>query len=307
MPLPLLTHQRTGARYVEELSNVTDLGTDDTSLEKLDNIRQYIPEYLAALTHYGHNILHTVPICKLPPVGQPIDLFAFTDVDHRVLTKKEITIDTCINFETLETEIPLVVIYGVTGGAKMPTFSGKWSAGWQAVSREAVGTLGLSREIFLQRYILDQLKNINAMTTIVPKNVDVVDDVWHVDLTTWYLHPTRNQSKVRCHWKQIKADSLDFMEYEWKYRDEWNHEHEGHHEDTANGEYYLHCTYPRPTATRDGRSLFDTGNTKNSLIIPTTFDPRGVELDLRGETIVKVGGKHNGQKWRCAQVSSRFL
>ncbi|EKM54300.1 uncharacterized protein PHACADRAFT_146129 [Phanerochaete carnosa HHB-10118-sp] len=282
----LLTPRLTGARYVEELSIVTDLGTDDTSLEKLNTIRQYIPEYLAALTHYGHNILHTVPICKLPRTDKPSDLFAFTDVDHRVLTKKEITIDTCLNFETLETEIPLVVIYGVTGGARMPTFSGKWAAGWQAVGRDSVGTLGLSREIFLQRYILEQLKNVNAMTTIVPRNVDVVDDVWHVDLTTWYLHPTRNQSKVGCYWKPVKADSLDFMEYEWKYRDEWNHEHEGHHEDTANGEYYLHC------------------NTKNSLIIPTVFDPKGIELDLRGETTVKVGGKHNGQKWSRSTVGT---
>ncbi|EKM52094.1 uncharacterized protein PHACADRAFT_262561 [Phanerochaete carnosa HHB-10118-sp] len=275
-----------GARYVEELSIVTDLGTDDTSLEKLNTIRQYIPEYLAALTHYGHNILHTVPICKLPRTDKPSDLFAFTDVDHRVLTKKEINIDTCLNFETLETEIPLVVIYGVTGGARMPTFSGKWAAGWQAVGRESVGTLGLSREIFLQRYILEQLKNVNAMTTIIPKNVDVVDDVWHVDLTTWYLHPTRNQSKVGCQWKPVKSESLDFMEYEWKYRDEWNHEHEGHSEDTANGEYYLHC------------------NTKNSLIIPTMFDPKGIELDLRGETTVKVGGKHNGQKWSRSTVGT---
>ena len=42
----MLMYWYTDARYVEELSNVTDLGTDDDSLEKLDSIRQYIPEYL---------------------------------------------------------------------------------------------------------------------------------------------------------------------------------------------------------------------------------------------------------------------
>ncbi|EKM52523.1 uncharacterized protein PHACADRAFT_149241 [Phanerochaete carnosa HHB-10118-sp] len=274
------------ARYVEELSNVTDLGTDDDSLEKLNTIRQYIPEYLAALTHYGHNILHTVPINKAPIATEPLDLFAFTDVDYRILTKKEINIDTCLNFETLETEIPLVIIYGVTGGAKLPTFHGQWAAGWQAVGREAVGTLGLSREVFLQRYILDELKTINAMTTIVPLNVDVVDDVWHVDLTTWAQHPTRSKSKVGCQWKPIDVSSLDFLEYEWKYRDEWNHEHEGHQDDSGNGEYYLHC------------------NTKNTLIVPTIYDPKGLEFDLRGETSVRVGGKHEGKPWSRSTVGT---
>ncbi|EKM52083.1 uncharacterized protein PHACADRAFT_151051 [Phanerochaete carnosa HHB-10118-sp] len=277
----------TGARYVEELSNVIDLGTDETSPEKLNTLRQYIPEYLAALTHYGHNILHTVPICEFPRVDGPVDLFAFTEVGHRVLTKKEITIDTCLNFETLETEIPLVVIYGVTGGAKMPTFSGKWAAGWQAVGPKAVGTLGLSREIFLQRYILDQLKTVNAMTTIVPSSVHVVDDVWYVDLTRWYLHPIWNQSKVGCQWKPVKAESLDHMKYEWEFRDEWNRGREGHDDDDiANGKYYLHC------------------NTKNTLIVPTKFDPNGIELDLHGESIIKVGGKHNGQKWSRSTVGT---
>ena len=182
-------------------------------------------------------------MCKSPRVNEPLDLFSFTDVDFRVLTKKDITIDTCLNYDTFETEIPLVVIYGVTGGRQMPAFFGQWAAGWQPVGRQAVGVLGLSHELFLERYILNHLKTVNAMTTIVPLNVDVVDDKWHVDLTTWYLHPTRSKSKIGCQWTQVPVSTLDYLQYEWKYRDEWNHEHEGNAKDSLNGEYHLSCAY----------------------------------------------------------------
>ncbi|EKM48258.1 uncharacterized protein PHACADRAFT_203038 [Phanerochaete carnosa HHB-10118-sp] len=91
-------------------------------------------------------------------------------------------------------------MYGVTGGARMPTLSGKWAAGWEAVGRDSVDMLGLSREVFMKRCILEQLNNVNgnAMTTTVAKNVDVVDDIWEVDLTTWYLYPTRRAVQCRC-------------------------------------------------------------------------------------------------------------
>ncbi|EKM48706.1 uncharacterized protein PHACADRAFT_202497 [Phanerochaete carnosa HHB-10118-sp] len=134
--------------YVEELWISTDLGTDDTSLKKVDTIR------------------------ALPCADKPLDLFAFIDVDHRVLTKKEITIDSCLNFETSRPR------------SRLPSFD----------------MLGLLREVFMKRCILEQLNNVNgnAMTMTVTKNVDGVNNIWEVDPMTWYLYLTWRAIQCRC-------------------------------------------------------------------------------------------------------------
>lgn len=230
------------ARYVKELSDVTALGTGDEALERLSTVKIYIPQYLHTLVHFGHHILHTVPVCKsLTPGG---DIFAFTNVGFKVLTKREITVDTCLHEGRNTSEMPLAVLYGVCGGQSLPTFAGAWLPGIVPVGQTAVGTLTLSSKILLERYLLQSLKRVNAATTIVPSAADVVDGIWLIELTSWARHQTRSKSRVGCQWTRVHDSSLDYLTYEWKYRDEWSHEHEGNSsDDEANGEYALSCEY----------------------------------------------------------------
>lgn len=172
------------------------------------------------------------------------EIFAFTNVGFKVLTKREVTINTCLREPSGTSEMPLVVLYGVCGGQALTSFTGTWIPGFVPVGPNAVGTLTLSSRILLERYLLLPLKLVNEATTIVPSAADVVDGVWLIELTSWAQHKTRSKSKVGCQWVRVNDQAVDRLEYKWKYRDEWSHEHEGNAQDDANGEYSLSCEYP---------------------------------------------------------------
>ena len=237
------SYGNSGASYVKDLSEVTALGNGDEALERLATVQHYLPQYLHELIHFGHNILHTVPICKTQIADA--NIFAFTCIDFKVLTKREITIKTCSHGERNSTEMPLVLLYGMClGQREMAPFSGSWLPGLVPVGTKAVGTLALSYKVFMHRCLIEPLKLINEATTIVPSAADVVDGVWHIDLCSWEHHKTRSQSKVGCAWGPMHKDvPTGCIGYEWKYRDEWSHEHEGSSFDDANGEYKLACEY----------------------------------------------------------------
>ena len=166
------------------------------------------------------------------------NLFAFTDVDFRVLTKRRITMSTSLR-DRQAVETPLIMIYGMCTGNPMPAFADTWALGWLPVGNSSVGTLALSNRVFLERCILNHLTDINSHTTLVPRSVDVVDGQWHVGLTTWAEREARLQSRRQCQWTLGK--DADGLTYQWHHRDEWKHKHEDSTLDKINGEYALEC------------------------------------------------------------------
>ena len=288
---------------MNELSNVTALGSGDDARERLATVETYIPEYLQALVGAGHNILHTIPLAEdwksLEATG--MDAFALTSVQFKVLTNRDVTIPTCQAEEPENVPSPLLVLYGMCRGRDLPfRFFGSWSVGWLPVGPKSVGTIGLSRKIFLERHIVHALGIVNKHTTIVPQSVDVIDGQWDVVLTTWNSHANKKKSSRECAWNDITATlaSQEYLTFVWEYCDDWYHQHHGTFADEANGEYSLSCMLASCLDTHGHRSRGFTGATKNTLTVPTFYDSDKVEIKVKGTSTVQIGGKANHEKWR---------
>ena len=103
---------------------------------------------------------------------------------------------------------------------------------------KTMGITCLSREAFLEGYVLRVLSKVNAISTVVPNFAGVIDGEWHCDLTTWDRHEYRKGKE--CRWKPLADSASGRVEYEWQHRDDWNHQHEGS-SDEKSGEYHLSC------------------------------------------------------------------
>ncbi|GJF00396.1 hypothetical protein PsYK624_166840 [Phanerochaete sordida] len=262
------------ARFIEKLSDVGALECGETSSDRMKTIQTYVPRYFESLVTFGHNILHTVTMAG---AARDSSLFAFTDVDFKVLTKRRVAASVSL-FERETVEAPIVMIYGMCTGAPMPALIDAWGLGWLTVGKRSVGTLALSRRVFLERCILRHLEGINARTTLVPKSVDVVDGKWHVALITWDKRD--KQSVAGCKWTQIASKEPGHIAYQWYHKDEWKHKHESDKRDTNNGEYALDCT------------------TQNSVCIPTAYNASGMVIKVEGSSSLRVHGKTNDEKWK---------
>jgi hypothetical protein len=210
----------------------------------------YVPEYLRALAGFGHNILHTIPLAKSVayPSGS-LDAFALAKVNFKVLTPRAVTIKTCQHEEPQNALVPLLMIYGVCSNRPLPPFLGTWSSGWLTAAKGSVGTMGISRQLFLQQRVLDALRIVNEHTTIVPCAVDVIDGQWEVKLVAWAAHANRKKSRSGCGFTQKDSGSLEHLKYEWSHVDNWSHEHKNSGADEVNGEYLLSCEFCLPLAT----------------------------------------------------------
>lgn len=233
-----------------------------------------------------------------------LDIFAFSQVAFRVITKRNITVKTCTCEGAVAGESPYVMIYGVCPGREMPILEIPWCPGWLPTGKSAVGTIGFSRRIALEHCILRHLKEVNAHTTILPSEADVVDGVWHIKLTTWAEHALRKGSRIGCQWQEVSSGSDNYLAFEWKYRDEWKHEHEGNSADDANHEYRLSCEYHRPLFLAVSL-IVSAGVTHNTVRVPTHFDDRTRTLDIivSGTSVVSVSGKDSQYKWGYANPS----
>lgn len=271
------------ARYNDKLSDIAALDTGDNYTERLKTVKTYVPMYFKSLVSYGHNIVHSVTMVGRDTPYADESLFAFTDVDFKVLTKRRVTMSTSLR-DRQTVEAPFVMIYGMCTGRSMPAFVDTWSLGWLPVGRSAVGTLTLSNRVFLERCILNYLTDINSHTTLVPKSVDVVDGHWHVSLTTWAEREARLQSGRKCQW--TLGRDANGLTYQWHHRDEWKHKHEDSVLDNTSGEYALECS------------------TRNNVRVPTVYNRDGLKIQVEGKSTVRVSGKTDDQRWKNKTVFS---
>ncbi|EKM51546.1 uncharacterized protein PHACADRAFT_102478 [Phanerochaete carnosa HHB-10118-sp] len=273
------------ARYIEKLSDVEGLECDENFVDSLKTVRTYILKYFESLVSYGHSILHTVMMATSRSPGDAENLFAFTDVDFKVLTKRRVALSTSLRGrETVEA--PIVMIYGMCTGNPMPALGDTWALGWLPVGKRSVGTLVLSKRVFFERCILHHLQAINARTTLVPQTVDVIDGQWHISLTTWEKREERLRLSRGCQWTPVASKEPNCLTYEWHDRDEWKRKHEGDALDKANGEYALECS------------------TRNIVRLPTAYNSSGMVIKIEGSSSIRVNGKNGGQSWKNKTVYS---
>ncbi|CAL1696314.1 unnamed protein product [Somion occarium] len=260
-------------KYLDELSNVAALGKGRDSPTRLDTLLHYLKDYLLDLSDGGHNIIYSIPVFT----NRDDKTFGYTSVAHKIVTKSTVTIGNCGSLH--EKDAPIILILGVCNFRPMPPLVVEWFPGWIIENKRSKshGTLCLSKAAFLEGRLLPLLAEVNAVTTLIPKFAGVIDGDWHFDLTTWKDDIYRH-AKL-CNWKEKQNVSSQYLEYVWEHRDEWSHEHEGTYSDERNGEYSLSC------------------RTKNKLHIPTVFRANSLEIQLTGESILKVGGKDDSGRW----------
>lgn len=224
-----------------ELSVTEGLCSSEGNTEivaRLQTVIQHTKDYLKCLALYGHNIVHSVPIftpgCGSIPLG-------LTSVSYRVVTKTDVTIRTCGHVHKAS-EAPVILIHGMCGFRPMPSIHVTWIPGWVICGKgnKSVGTVALSRELFLERWLLPKLSAVNSITTVIPKFAGVINGEWHFELTNWAQH--EYHSGKDCNWKR-EGKHQDYLAYVWEHREDWNHEHKGTSSGEKKGEYSISCEY----------------------------------------------------------------
>lgn len=212
-----------------------DNDSDRIQVEKQVAIREFVQVYLKTLVRDGHHVIHSVPIfCP------GVDLqFGLTSAEFKVITKTVVTVNNCRRAIPLA-DAPVILVLGMCGGRPMPPIDIKWLCAWiiSTKSNKTIGTLGLSRETFLEGVLLKKLMFINKRTTIVPKMASVINGVWKFELSQWSDHSML--AGTDCRWKLASADNGKLV-YGWEHRTAWSHEHEETSQDDRNGEYALSC------------------------------------------------------------------
>ncbi|KAJ7337547.1 hypothetical protein DFH08DRAFT_939037 [Mycena albidolilacea] len=235
-----------------------------SAVDKLKSLIHYMEKYLIELSWNGHNIIHSTPI--FPHTHQ----FGWTAASFQVVSKAVVTVTNCL----FEHEAPVIMVVGMTRGRPLPTQIISWGCGWVGPSRSH-GTVCLSRESFLEGKLLATLELVNRRTTVVPRFPRENEQEWEVYLTTWDHHQYRKNK--RCNWQRVEKTTPGWLEYAWNHRDEWSYEHEG---------------------TREEASAFSVlCQTRNQLLIPTSYSPRSMEIILRGEALLRLKGKEDKENW----------
>lgn len=260
-------------------------------VNKLDTAIHYIKEYLGDLAHHGHNVIHSIPIFT----GGSQSVFGLTSVTHHVVAKSTITVETCGHARKAN-EAPVILILGMCNFRELCFVPPKWISGWVISGRgqSSLGTVCLSKSVFLEGMLLKRLANINAITTIVPNFAGVIDGEWNFDLTTWAKHSFRKNRG--CHWSHV-GHCGGSLQYVWEHRDGWSHEHEGTSGDEKNGQYSIDCEL-YIVFTVCALTICSQGRTRNELSIPTIYRPGVLEVTLHGKSSLKVSGKDVNQHWR---------
>ena len=80
----------------------------------------------------------------------------------------------------------MIAVLGMTNpNLPLPSNLLRWSTNWLLGYGSTLGTLALSRDIFLHGRLLPLLEGINRATTLLPASLDMDAGNWLVKLTTW--------------------------------------------------------------------------------------------------------------------------
>ncbi|KAF7372492.1 SRCR domain-containing protein [Mycena venus] len=231
---------------------------------------------------YKHLILDFQNAKHIPALSNTAGLH----VTYQVVTKTKVTLETC-RHTIKDSDGPVILILGMCGFRSMPTVRLQWFSGWVLSGQKSLGSICLSREMFLEGRLLKLLALVNKKTTIVPEWAGIVNGDWDYELTILEKHSRRQNE--RGSWKFFgRTDkSLDYI---WDHHDEWKHDskHDGFSGEEKHGEYSVSC------------------RTKNKLSIPTYFRQGCLEVTIQGESTLKIAKKQDGLPSWSKKTSAKW-
>jgi hypothetical protein len=157
-----------------------------------------------------------------------------------------------------------------------------WS--WCSSQDIFVGVVVLSREIFLDGWLLRKLSCVNGRTTLIPVFHGIGDcGEWRFELVTLDNCQGKRRS---CEWKEIAAGPCE-IEFEHRNKELWSYEHveDSCNDVIHNGNYSICC------------------ETVNKLFIPTVSRCGGCEIKLTGKVTLELKFKGEHRSWSTSAVA----
>lgn len=134
----------------------------------------------------------------------------------------------------------MIVICGMIDATKRPSFPlPHCSWRWDSCEHPFSGTVVLSRNTFVDSWLLRKLEVVNLRTTLIPIFEGFEDlGKWKFHITTLENYVYRNARSSA--WKEVAAHN-HCLEFQHKHKDVWTYEHTGDSYDVYNGGYSAHC------------------------------------------------------------------
>lgn len=198
--------------------------------------------YFAELKRQGHHVLYSFPVwktnssCGFNRFAPTIFSFQFygPSVDEGMGA-----VSTFFGRQRRLGDRNMIVICGMVdkqSRCSSPLPSCTW--GWRCSLDIFAGEVALSRQIFLEGWLLKELSHANRCTTLIPVIHGIGDaGEWQFELIT-----LEEQSKDRCYeWNEIAVNSSE-IKFEHQNKEMWSYDHVGDLGNShCNGGYTLSC------------------------------------------------------------------
>lgn len=283
--------------FLPELSLIDGLGGGRDGVDRLDAIVNHMRGYLSKLADDGYHVLSSIPVW----VADGIPCNAFTDVRYQIATKTAITRQNCAIDRTVY-DAPVILVYGTHAFRPMPTEPVPWYDSWVMRGRKyrMFSTVYLSKNVFLEPFLLPLLKTINKRTTLIPKSAKVTNGVWSFALGNFENDVHYNEQN--CDWERYGEPNSDTksLRYAWEHSEELTRKYINNVSESTYEEAILSCALLSYRFYCSWSIKLHSGHTRNRLIIPTNYLPDRLEILMVGESVVRVGGKTGSLEWRYA-------
>jgi hypothetical protein len=193
----------------------------------------------------GHNVLYTFPVwkagssCGFNDFGMTSFSFQFYGPSYGGDSG---CVPKFIDRRRLHGDRNMIIICGMVdvNNKKRPCFpptSFPWT--WSSCQDIFCGTIVLSRSIFLERWLLEELSIVNCRTTFIPI-FDCVENSgrWKFELVT--LEGSDYAEGRSCEWRQESTDSCQIL-LKHQNKEAWTYNHSGDSCKIHNGGYNVSC------------------------------------------------------------------
>ncbi|KAF8312219.1 hypothetical protein DL93DRAFT_1325415 [Clavulina sp. PMI_390] len=253
--------------------NDPEFGYSRLSLEKAAAAHHYLRQnYFEKMKKTSARVVHTVILSD--DAGQTSAPYDFAKATFHIYSKNPITRENYLIIPPGEE--PVIAVLGTVNPATpLPPNNLHWSTRWLYGSGATLGTLALSKSVFLEGKLLPLLEGVNRATTLLPAKLDMDAGDWFVELTTW--KKKYNDRVNRAASWELMEKTGSALQYKWDHSDEYEYNHEGRAGDKDSGSHFLSM------------------KTDNRLTIPTHLKAGQMDITMRGTTTFSIGW-HRGEE-----------
>jgi len=280
------------ARFCPERSRLP--GLCDTSRYHLTRSKRqallhYITRYyFAELRQQGHHVLYTFPVWKAGG-SCGFNRFAPSNFSFQFYGPSFGCEDSgaLVGPQRGSGNRNMIIIGGIIDKRKRCPSSlppCKWN--WCSSQDVFTGVVMLSRDVFLEGWLLEELLRVNERTTIVPIFDGIHDSGdWRFELLTLQECYAKGGETRSCERQDI-TDSCGGLQFEHRNKERWTYDKVGDACDIYhNGGYSVSC------------------ETVNKLVVPTATKCGGIEIKFSGTVTLKLSFKGNHKSWSSSAVA----